>query len=91
MEFAFVDEVFKANSEILNSMLSVVTFHDDTTTVQCPLVSMFGASNELPEGKSWRRSSIASFFASTSATCWSRSVSVRCSWRRSRPPRRTSA
>ncbi len=53
-EFAFVDEIFKANSAILNSLLSVVNeriFHNDTTPVLCPLVSMFGASNELPEGK----------------------------------------
>jgi MoxR-like ATPase len=53
-EFAFVDEVFKANSAILNSLLTLVnerTFHNDGQPVACPLVSMFGASNELPEGK----------------------------------------
>ncbi len=53
-EFAFVDEIFKANSAILNSLLSVINeriFHNDATPEQCPLVSMFGASNELPEGK----------------------------------------
>jgi MoxR-like ATPase len=53
-EFAFVDEVFKANSAILNSLLSVVNervFHNDGQPVTCPLVTMFGASNELPEGK----------------------------------------
>jgi MoxR-like ATPase len=54
-EFAFVDEVFKANSAILNSLLSLVNervFHNDGAgPVQVPLVSMFGASNELPEGK----------------------------------------
>jgi MoxR-like ATPase len=50
---AFVDEVFKANSAILNSMLAVMNervFHNGGPVV-CPLVSMFGASNELPEGK----------------------------------------
>ena len=53
-EFAFVDEVFKANSAILNSLLSLVNervFHNDGQPVACPLVTMFGASNELPEGR----------------------------------------
>lgn len=53
-EFAFVDEVFKANSAILNSMLSLMNeriFHNDTVPAQVPLVSLFGASNELPEGR----------------------------------------
>ena len=53
-EFAFVDEIFKANSAILNSLLSLVNkrvFHNDGTPVRCPLVTMFGASNELPDGK----------------------------------------
>ncbi|MBE2254335.1 MAG: AAA family ATPase [Myxococcus sp.] len=53
-EFAFVDEVFKANSAILNALLSVVNeriFHNDGKPMPVPLVSMFGASNELPEGK----------------------------------------
>ena len=54
-EFAFVDEVFKANSAILNSLLAVVNervFHNDGAgPVPVPLVSLFGASNELPEGK----------------------------------------
>ncbi|HYD51665.1 MAG TPA: AAA family ATPase [Gemmatimonadaceae bacterium] len=53
-EFAFVDEVFKANSAILNSLLSLVNervFHNDGQPVSCPLVTMFGASNELPDGK----------------------------------------
>ncbi len=53
-EFAFIDEIFKANSAILNSMLTLVNervFHNDGQPVACPLVTMFGASNELPEGK----------------------------------------
>lgn len=53
-EFAFVDEVFKANSAILNSMLTLINervFHNDGKPVPVPLVTMFGASNELPEGK----------------------------------------
>jgi MoxR-like ATPase len=53
-EFAFVDEIFKANSAILNSLLSLINervFHNDGAPIQCPLVTLFGASNELPEGK----------------------------------------
>lgn len=49
-EFAFVDEVFKANSAILNALLSVINervFHNDGAPVACPLITMFGASNEL--------------------------------------------
>jgi MoxR-like ATPase len=52
--FAFVDEVFKANSAILNSLLTVANerlFHNGAAPIQCPLISLFGASNELPEGK----------------------------------------
>jgi MoxR-like ATPase len=53
-EFAFVDEVFKANSAILNSLLTAMNerlFHNDGTPTQMPLVALFGASNELPDGK----------------------------------------
>jgi MoxR-like ATPase len=52
-EFAFVDEIGKASSAILNSLLTLMNeaiFHNDVP-VACPLVSLFGASNELPEGK----------------------------------------
>jgi MoxR-like ATPase len=52
--FAFVDEVFKANSAILNSLLTVANerlFHNGAAPIQCPLISLFGASNELPDGK----------------------------------------
>ena len=53
-EFAFVDEIFKANSAILNSLLAIINervFHNDGQPISCPLVTMFGASNELPDGK----------------------------------------
>ena len=52
-EFAFIDEIFKSNSAVLNSLLSIVNerlFHNDSP-IHCPLVSLFGASNELPDGK----------------------------------------
>ncbi len=53
-DFAFIDEIFKANSAILNSLLAVVNeriFHNDGQPTAVPLISLFGASNELPEGK----------------------------------------
>lgn len=53
-EFAFVDEIFKANSAILNSLLTLLNerlFHNSGAPLTCPLVTLFGASNELPEGK----------------------------------------
>lgn len=52
---AFLDEIFKANSAILNSMLTIVNereLDNGTTTVQCPLETVVGASNELPEADS---------------------------------------
>lgn len=53
-EFAFIDEVFKSNSAILNSLLTAMNerlFHNDGAPVKMPLISLFGASNELPDGK----------------------------------------
>jgi MoxR-like ATPase len=53
-EFGFIDEIFKANSAILNSLLANINervFHNDGAPISCPLVTMFGASNELPDGK----------------------------------------
>ncbi len=51
-QFAFVDEIYKASSAILNTLLTIANerkFHNDGIAVQCPLISLFGASNELPE------------------------------------------
>lgn len=48
---AFIDEVFKANSTILNSTLTIMNeriFHNNGGTVQVPLWSCGFASNELP-------------------------------------------
>ncbi|MBI2375122.1 MAG: AAA family ATPase [Deltaproteobacteria bacterium] len=50
---AFLDEIFKSNSAILNALLTLVNervFYNDGKAVPCPLVSVVGASNELPEG-----------------------------------------
>lgn len=49
---AFLDEIFKSNSSILNSFLTILNerkFHNGHNVVSVPLLSVFGASNELPE------------------------------------------
>jgi MoxR-like ATPase len=51
---AFVDEIFKANSAILNSLLTLLNereFDNGHQRVKTPLVTVVGASNELPEGE----------------------------------------
>lgn len=51
---AFLDEIFKANSAILNSLLTLLNereFDNGQQRVRTPLVCVVGASNELPEGE----------------------------------------
>jgi MoxR-like ATPase len=53
-EFAFIDEIFRASSAILNSLLSAMNeriHNDGGAPIPMPLVSLFGAANELPDGK----------------------------------------
>lgn len=50
-EIAFLDEIFKANSAILNSLLSLLNsrrFTHGNHTVKVPLNSLIAASNEVP-------------------------------------------
>jgi len=50
---AFVDEIYKANSAVLNSLLTALNeraFDDDGKRSAIPLETVVGASNELPEG-----------------------------------------
>jgi len=49
---AFLDEIFKANSSILNALLTLINerlFHNGKEIARVPLLTLFGASNELPE------------------------------------------
>ncbi len=48
---AFLDEIFKANSAILNALLTLLNegeFDNGTSRLKSPLKSVIGASNELP-------------------------------------------
>jgi MoxR-like ATPase len=50
-EIVFLDEVFKSNSAILNSLLTLLNERRYSTggqVIRCPLLSAFGATNELP-------------------------------------------
>jgi MoxR-like ATPase len=50
-EIVFLDEVFKSNSAILNALLTLLNerrYASGGTTLRSPLLSAFGASNEIP-------------------------------------------
>lgn len=54
-QVAFLDEIFKASSSILNALLTILNerkYHNGTTSTNVPLISLIGASNELPTGQS---------------------------------------
>jgi MoxR-like ATPase len=49
---AFIDEVFKANSAILNALLTLLNereFDNGAGRQHCPLISVIGATNAVPE------------------------------------------
>jgi MoxR-like ATPase len=49
---AFLDEVFKANSAILNALLTLLNereFDNGSARVRVPLISVIGATNEVPQ------------------------------------------
>jgi MoxR-like ATPase len=55
VELAFIDEVFKANSSILNALLMAINereYEHGNSVIGIPLSSMFTASNELPQDES---------------------------------------
>ena len=57
-EFAFLDELFNANSAILNNLLTVLNeriYRRGSEIHQLPLLSLFAASNHLPEDEALRQ------------------------------------
>jgi MoxR-like ATPase len=51
---AFIDEIFKGNSSILNSMLTVLNervFYNDGEPIPLDLITVAGASNEIPDAE----------------------------------------
>jgi MoxR-like ATPase len=56
-EFTFLDELFNANSAILNNLLTVLNeriYRRGAETHRLPLLSLFSASNHLPEDDTLR-------------------------------------
>src|SRR5262249_43420390 len=50
-EIVFLDEIFRSNSAILNSLLTILNerrFSNGSKLLKVPLLSMFGATNEVP-------------------------------------------
>lgn len=53
-ELVFLDEIFKASSSIGNALLTLLNerkFDNGSTRINVPLISLFGASNEMPQGE----------------------------------------
>lgn len=56
-EIVFLDEIFKANSAILNSLLTILNerrYNNGNMVIKVPLISVYGASNEVPDDESLR-------------------------------------
>jgi MoxR-like ATPase len=54
VQVAFLDEIFKASSSILNALLTILNerkYHNGTASTDVPLLSLIAASNELPTGQ----------------------------------------
>src|SRR5699024_10820526 len=51
-EISFLDEIFKSNSAILNSLLTLINerlFYNNGSPEETPIMTIVGASNEYPE------------------------------------------
>ena len=64
-EVAFIDEIFKASSAILNTLLTVLNerlFDNDGARVPCPLQLCVAASNEWPGGSNGEGKELGALF-----------------------------
>lgn len=53
-EFVFLDEMFKGSNKVLNALLGPMLdriYSEGNTQIDVPLITLFGASNEFPEGE----------------------------------------
>jgi MoxR-like ATPase len=53
-QLVFLDEIFKGSSAVLNALLTILNeraFDNGTVRQAVPLLALFGASNELPQGE----------------------------------------
>lgn len=72
---AFLDEVFKANSAVLNALLTMLNereFDNGTSRVSCPLQLCVAASNEYPAD-----SSLEALYDRFQVRCWTEYVATR--------------
>ena len=57
-EICFIDEIFKCNDGVLNSLLTALNerkYTNEGRTYPIPTISFFAASNEIPKKRYWRR------------------------------------
>lgn len=74
---AILDEGFKSNSACLNSLLGIILdkqIVNGPTTVQCPLISLWVCSNELPEAEE----NLAAFWDRLTLRYWVNDLSPNC-------------
>ena len=93
---AFIDEIFKANSAILNSLLTVLNerqFDNGNKRISIPLVSVVAASNELPQGDDlgalYDRFMLRSFVGQTSEASFEKLLNLRPENKVSQAPKLT--
>lgn len=75
VELAILDEIFKSNSPCLNTLLGIILDHEipnGKTVHKCPLISLVGCSNELPQ-----EDSLAPFWDRFTLRYWVEDVSIK--------------
>jgi MoxR-like ATPase len=82
-ELVFADEIFKGSSAILNTLLTIMNeryFDNGTQRMPVPLISLFAASNEMPQGEDlqalWDRLVIRVMVDYTSDSGFSRLIRI---------------